>query len=741
MTLQQEVLVDEQSDKHLEGKHDDFSACAGPVDVVKLAAHQWQEFLESSSDPMWIKDTQGRYVAVNKANLRADPGQIHDVIGKTDFEIQTRDRAEMYVADDQVAIHDGVCEHEFSAVDQEGNLKYYNTKKTALHDVDGLLTGVLGQARDITTQRHLELALALENRRSSLFQRMLEAAATATSVGSFLADVLTIAHELFDYDRGGVYMLNPDGRTAHLVSAQGDSQMVQEQASSVPADEEPFSRVYQNVEPFFSNTWHDPGSSGRLDVPPLTLAVVPLVSLGHIIGSLNMAWRVPPTSEQNWQEVLAAIAREIAIGMDRIQAMAGLRESTTNLQAFFNSVQGFFFVVGQDGKILAVGEQGAHRLGRTPTELVGTDINDLHPQEERELSRIILGDMINGTRTSSTQTLVAADGTQIPVNTLVTRGSWNGGLALFSTSQDITGSRRAAEAFATDRRRAEALYDIIEAAGKARTTEKFLPEALSIALDATSFEGGGIYIVDGNQAVLACTTGLGSELIERIRSVPVDEQPYRTVLREGKPTAFTELDQLSPDITRQHSVVSLISIPIAAGDTIVGALNLTSTHNHSAELGTELLMSIGRTIGEAVVRLRVDESLRTSRQDFETLFEAMPRLIFVLREDGIIARVNTAAAQRLGWQADDLRGTSILDLCPPGHRTDGTHILSDMLAGKTSVWVLSLVSHEGELIHVEIRAVRTTWGGKPAIFGVSRELTLPELDEQTALNDKLTDSD
>jgi PAS domain S-box-containing protein len=741
MTLQQEVLVDEQSDKHLEGKHDDFSACAGPVDAVKLAAHQWQEFLESSSDPMWIKDTQGRYVAVNKANLRADPGQTHDVIGKTDFEVQSRDRAEMYVADDQIAIHDGVCEHEFSAVDEEGNLKYYNTKKTALHDVDGLLTGVLGQARDITTQRHLELALALENRRSSLFQRVLEAAATATSVGSFLANVLTMSHELFGFDRGGIYMLDSDSRTARLVSAQGESQAVQEQARSVPADEEPFSRVYHNAEPFFSNTWHDPGSLGRPDDPPLMLAVVPLVSLGRVVGSLDMAWHVSSKPEEEWQEALAAIAREITIGMDRIQAMAALRESTTNLQAFFNSVQGFFFVVGQDGKILAVGEQGAHRLGRTPTELVGTDINDLRPQEERELSRTILGDMINGTRTSSTQTLVAADGTQIPVNTLVTRGSWNGGLALFSTSQDITGSRRATEALAADRRRADALYGIIEAAGKARTTEKFLPEALSIALDATSFEGGGIYIVDGDQAVLACTTGLGSELIERIRSVPVDEQPYRTVLREGKPTAFTELDQLPPDITQQHGIVSLISIPIAAGDTIVGALNLASTHSHSAELGTELLMSIGRTIGEAVVRLRADESVRAGRQDFETLFEAMPRLIFVLWQDGIIARVNAAAAQRLGWQADDLRGTSILDLCPPERRTEGTQILSDMVAGRASVCALSLVSHEGELILVEIRAVRTTWGGKPAIFGVSRELTLPGLDEQTALNDKLTDSD
>lgn len=733
--------MEERSDKHLTGKHGDFSGCAAPVDAIRLAAHQWQDFLESSPDPMWIKDAQGRYIAVNKAYLCADPGQTRDVMGKTDFEVQSREKAEMYVADDQLAIHDGVCEHEFSAVDQEGDLRYYNTKKTALHDADGVLTGVLGQARDITSQRRLELALALENRRSRLFQRMLEAAATATSVGSFLADVLTMAHELFGYDRGGVYMLNPDGTTAHLVSAQGDSQAVQEQATSVPADEEPFSRVYRTAEPFFSNTWHNPGSSGRTDDPPLTLAVVPLVNLGRVVGSLNMAWRVPPKPEENWEEALAAIAREIAIGMDRIQTMTALQDNTANLQAFFNSVQGFFFVVGRDSKILAVGEQGAHRLGRTPTELVGTDINDLHPQEERELSRIILGDMVNGTRTSSTQTLVAADGTQIPVTTLVTRGSWNGGLVLFTTSQDITGSRRAAEALAADRRRADALYNIIEAAGKAWSMEEFLPKALAIALEATPYEGGGIYIIDGNHAVLACTMGLGSELIERIRSVSVDEQPYRTVLREGKPTAFTELDQLPPDITQQYGVVSLISIPIAAGDTIVGALNLASTHSHNAELRTELLMSIGRTIGEAVVRLRADESVRASRQDFETLFEAIPHLVFILQEDGTIARINTAAVERLGRKADELCGTSVLDLCPPDRRTETACILADMIAGKASTYILALVSHGGEIIRVETQVVRAIWDGKPAIFGVSRELTSHGLDEQTVLNDKLNGPD
>src|SRR5450756_2726479 len=98
-----------------------------------------------------------------------------------------------------------------------------------------------------------------------------------------------------------------------------------------------------------------------------------------------MAWRVPPKSEENWQEALAAIAREIAIGMDCIKTMAALQENTANLQAFFNSVQGFFFVVNREGKILAVGEQGARRLGQTPTELI---LSLIHISEPTRLGMI-----------------------------------------------------------------------------------------------------------------------------------------------------------------------------------------------------------------------------------------------------------------------------------------------------------------------------------------------------------------
>ena len=64
-----------------------------------------------------------------------------------------------------------------------------------------------------------------------------------------------------------------------------------------------------------------------------------------------------------------------------------------------------------------------------------------------------------------------------------------------------------------------------------------------------------------------------------------------------------------------------------------------------------------------------------------------------------------------------------------------------MIAGKASTYILALVSHGGEIIRVETQVVRAIWDGKPAIFGVSRELTSHGLDEQTVLNDKLNGPD
>ncbi|HWQ22077.1 MAG TPA: PAS domain-containing protein [Clostridia bacterium] len=124
------------------------------------AAHlQWNQFLDVSPDAMWIKDASGRYVAVNKTYGLIDPSVKGSVIGKTDAEVFPPEKAEVYVANDRIAIEQGMCEEEFTATGVDGKLRSFLTKKVVLRAADGSVAGTLGVSRDITDRKRSEEAI------------------------------------------------------------------------------------------------------------------------------------------------------------------------------------------------------------------------------------------------------------------------------------------------------------------------------------------------------------------------------------------------------------------------------------------------------------------------------------------------------------------------------------------------------------------------------------------------------
>jgi PAS domain S-box-containing protein len=114
--------------------------------------------LDNIPDLAWVKDAQGRYVALNRA-LAAAKGfaEPAGMIGLTDHDVHPRALADTYRATDlAVMASQGSTLVEEDHVQADGSVTRIETIKTALRDGEGGIAGTVGIARDITARRQAE---------------------------------------------------------------------------------------------------------------------------------------------------------------------------------------------------------------------------------------------------------------------------------------------------------------------------------------------------------------------------------------------------------------------------------------------------------------------------------------------------------------------------------------------------------------------------------------------------------
>lgn len=124
------------------------------------ALHTYQSqqrvILDTIPEVVWMKDTDGIYLAANEAFLIRVAKRRDEVIGKTDFDFFPSEFAEKFRADDKEVAESRVPKRlEESAPDPKGTIIWVETVKTPVYDDAGTLLGVAGVARDITDEKRL----------------------------------------------------------------------------------------------------------------------------------------------------------------------------------------------------------------------------------------------------------------------------------------------------------------------------------------------------------------------------------------------------------------------------------------------------------------------------------------------------------------------------------------------------------------------------------------------------------
>jgi len=114
--------------------------------------------LDNMPDLAWMKDSEGRFTAVNVAFAAtkgfADPREI---LGKSDLDVHPPELARSYRKDDaEVMASRGTRRIEEQHAHVDGSIRLIETIKSALIDANGRVAGTTGIARDITERRQAE---------------------------------------------------------------------------------------------------------------------------------------------------------------------------------------------------------------------------------------------------------------------------------------------------------------------------------------------------------------------------------------------------------------------------------------------------------------------------------------------------------------------------------------------------------------------------------------------------------
>jgi|GEM_PF-2527824 len=111
----------------------------------------------------WMKNVEGIYLIVNKPMAIFHNQKPSDIVGKSDFNVWSKDIATRNKKDDLSIFQTKQNLNKEETIELNGKRIWLETYKSPLYDVDGKIIGIIGFSRDITERKKMELALLESN--------------------------------------------------------------------------------------------------------------------------------------------------------------------------------------------------------------------------------------------------------------------------------------------------------------------------------------------------------------------------------------------------------------------------------------------------------------------------------------------------------------------------------------------------------------------------------------------------
>jgi PAS domain S-box-containing protein len=432
----------------------------------------------------------------------------------------------------------------------------------------------------------------------------------------------------------------------------------------------------------------------------------------------------------------ADLSHKIKRAVKHKQANEALIETVRLYRTLAESSPDMIYLTDSTGLIRYVNPQAARAFGCTPSDLIGKQTAhifppDVAPHYTEELS------IVTTTKVPRhIEVLESFPGGARWISTRLTPilGPAGNVIQILGISTDVTDRKQAEEALAHQSARFAILNEIILMANRADDLEQLLQTILSESLRLLDFDAGGIYLVDHatRMAHVVHTEMLSPALVAEIASVPIDKAPYDTLFIRNEPIFTDNYAEIAPQRAEAYGFRSMASIPLIVDGVAIGAINFVSKKKYQiTDLEKQTLTSIGRELGSSIVRMRGKTDAQRAQKNFETLFDSIDEMIFVLDQQGRILAHNRAVETHLLYAPKELIGTEVLDLHVPEQREEASRRFQGILTGTCTSCPVPVRAKDGRQIDVETTVIHGQWNGNAVLIGVTRDVTRRTLAEES----------
>ena len=131
------------------------------IAVVQKSEILLRAVVEGTTDAVFVKDLDGRYLLANQAAVRFIGRPVDEVLGRDDRQFFGTADAERLIANDRATMAGGKVVNLEETVTSSGSKRTYHATKAPFRDASGMVTGLIGVSRDITERKQIEDALRL----------------------------------------------------------------------------------------------------------------------------------------------------------------------------------------------------------------------------------------------------------------------------------------------------------------------------------------------------------------------------------------------------------------------------------------------------------------------------------------------------------------------------------------------------------------------------------------------------